>query len=60
MQDKLSNLKQAKLSNLLISFRKRIQSYSGPYSVRMRENTGQNSSGYEHFLRRKGVILIYP
>ena len=23
-----------------------------PYSVRMRENTGQNNSKYEHFLRR--------
>ena len=27
----------------------RIQSYSGLYSVRMRENTDQNNSEYEHF-----------
>ena len=29
----------------------RIRSYSGPYSVRMRENTDQNNSKYGHFLR---------
>ena len=27
----------------------RIRSYSGPYSVRMRENTDQNNSEYGHF-----------
>ena len=26
-----------------------IQSYSGPYSVRMRKNTDQNNSEYGHF-----------
>ena len=29
----------------------RIQSYSGPYSVRMRENMDQNNSEYGYFLR---------
>ena len=29
----------------------RIRSYSGPYSVQMRENTGQNNSEYGHFSR---------
>ena len=29
----------------------RIVSYSGPYSVRMRENTDQNNSEYGHFSR---------
>ena len=29
----------------------RIQSYSGPYSVRMRENTNQKISEYGHFSR---------
>ena len=28
-----------------------IRSYSGPYSVRMQENTDQNNSKYGHFLR---------
>ena len=28
----------------------RIRSYSGPYSVRMRENMDQNNSEYGHFL----------
>ena len=28
-----------------------IRSYSGPYSVRMRQNTDQNNSEYGHFLR---------
>ena len=28
-----------------------IRSYSGPYSVQMRENTDQNNSEYGHFLR---------
>ena len=32
----------------------RIRSYSGPYSVRMLENTDQNNSEYEHFLRSEG------
>ena len=27
-----------------------IRSYSGPYSVRMRENADQNNSEYVHFL----------
>ena len=26
-----------------------IQSYSGPYSVQMRENTDQNNSAHRHF-----------
>ena len=29
----------------------RIWSYSGPYAVRMRENTEQNNSEYGHLLR---------
>ena len=29
----------------------RMRSYSGPYSVRMRENTDQNNSEYGHFSR---------
>ena len=29
----------------------RIRSYSGTYSVLMRENTDQNNSEYGHFLR---------
>ena len=29
----------------------RIMSYSGPYSVRMRDNADQNNSEYGHFLR---------
>ena len=29
----------------------RIRSYSGPYSVRMLENTDQSNSEYEHFSR---------
>ena len=29
----------------------RFRSYSGPYSVRLRENMGKNNSEYEHFLR---------
>ena len=29
----------------------RIRSYSGPYLVRMQENTDQNNSEYGHFLR---------
>ena len=28
----------------------RIQSYSGPYSVRMRRNLDQNNPKYKHFL----------
>ena len=27
----------------------RIRSYSGPYAVRMQENTDENNSEYEHF-----------
>ena len=34
----------------------RIPSYSGPYSVRMRENTDQNNSKYEHFLRSEDKL----
>ena len=30
----------------------RIRSYSGPYLIQMRENTDQNNSKYEHFLRK--------
>ena len=29
----------------------RIRSYSGPYSVRMRENAGHNNSEFGHFSR---------
>ena len=32
----------------------RIRSYSGPYSVRMQENTGRNISEYGHLLRSDG------
>ena len=33
----------------------RIRSYSGPYSVRMRENTDQNNSEYGYFLRSESA-----
>ena len=33
----------------------RIRSYSGPYSVRMRENTNQNNSEYGHFSGSVGL-----
>ena len=33
----------------------RIRSYSGPYSVRMKKNTGQNNSDYGHFARNVGL-----
>ena len=33
----------------------RIRSDSGPYSVRIRENTDQNNSEYGHFLRSEYV-----
>ena len=33
----------------------RIRSYSGPYSVRMKKNTGQNNSEYGHFARNVGL-----
>ena len=36
----------------------RIRSYSGPFSVRMRENTDQNSSEYGHFLRSDWFLFI--
>ena len=36
----------------------RIRSYSDPYSVRMRENTDQNSSEYGHFLRSNWFLFI--
>ena len=35
-----------------------IWSYSGPYLVPMRENTEQNNSEYEHFLRSVSYKLI--
>ena len=35
-----------------------IWSYSGPYLVLMRENTEQNNSKYEHFLRSVSYKLI--
>ena len=40
----------------------RNQSYSGPYSVGMRENTDQNNSEYGHFLRsmRFWCIIVMP
>ena len=34
-----------------------IRSYSGPYSVRMRENTDQNDSEYGHFSRSEQIRL---
>ena len=33
----------------------RIRSYSGPYSVRMRENKDQNDSEYGHFSRSEQI-----
>ena len=36
----------------------RMRSYSGPYSVRMRENTDQNNSEYGHFSRSAGLYMI--
>ena len=35
----------------------RIWSFSGPYSVRMRENTDQKNSEYGHFSRRDHTYL---
>ena len=35
----------------------RIRSFSGPYSVRMREYTDQKNSEYEHFSRSDAVRL---
>ena len=35
----------------------RIRSYSGQYLVRMRENTDQENSEYEHFLRSEYRVL---
>ena len=40
----------------------RIRSYSGPYSVQMRENTDENNSEYGHFSRSddfEGKALCY-
>ena len=36
----------------------RIRSYSGPYSVKMRENTDQNNSKYGHFSRSDYYIIM--
>ena len=36
----------------------RILSYSGLYSVRMRENPDQNNSEYGHFLRIDSVLYL--
>ena len=33
-----------------------IWRYSGPYSVRMRENTDQNNSEYVYILRSDGYV----
>ena len=38
----------------------RFRSYSGPYSVQIRENTDQNNSEYRHFsgsFREDGIFL---
>ena len=36
-----------------------IQSYSGPYSVQMRENTPQNNSDYGYFLRSELFLKVF-
>ena len=36
----------------------RIRSYSGSYSVRMRENTDQNNSEYGHLLRSAARTML--
>ena len=36
----------------------RTRSYSGPYSVRMQENTDQNNSEYGHFSRCGGYKFL--
>ena len=37
-----------------------IQIYSGPYSVQMRNNGGQNNSEYGNFLRSESVYTRPP
>ena len=37
----------------------RIWNYSGPYSVRMRENTDQNNSKYKHFSLVKWELAVH-
>ena len=34
----------------------RIRSYSGPYAVRMQENTDENNSEYGHFFRSEWMF----
>ena len=35
-----------------------IRSFSGPYSVRMRDNTDQKNSEYRHFSRNVPFIIL--
>ena len=37
-----------------------IRIYSGPYSVQMRNNAGQNNSEYGNFLRSESVYTRPP
>ena len=37
----------------------RFRSYSGQYSVPMRENMDQNNSEYAHFLRSVGILKFF-
>ena len=50
---KLSPVPENRVSNGIQDCMKSvlIQSYSGPYSARMQQNTDQNNSEYGHFLR---------
>ena len=36
-----------------------IRCYSGPYSVRLRENTDQNNSEHGHFLRSANISIFF-
>ena len=50
------------LKNLTIIYRSlnvRIQSYSRPYSVRMRKNGDQNNSKNRHFWRSVSITMLF-
>ena len=52
----LKNIGQSKLVHCVKDFR--IRSYSGPYSVQMRENTDQNNSECGH-ASRSGTLVYF-
>ena len=58
LKDKLSKISKTtgllRITALKVSV---LGVYSGPYSVRMRENTDQNNSEYGHFLRSENNKL---